>query len=606
MRRYNHMFSTVTLAGLLAMCATSALRVSEAAAQNKPSAQPLAPLPPPVVNANMWADSYERADRPRLLVLCGYGTGAHRGLELGSLLKNQDDTGVTHKIRSAFIEALNVPEADIEFADDAAYRALLGRMRGNVELNKEKDASRLLAQQLDADLVIVIKLVPSQLQGSPFSVIVECSDAARGRTGLTFPFDWKGPLDVPEVKEYATEMAIKFTDDFSRRVNNPTRFTIQLFGLNTPEHLKNAKDSLADIEGVRRVRTRGAGGVTGDGKDEGVAEFEITFPPATWVDETDIKAAIADSMRRRIGAMVEERQTEPGRIALRVIPNAYAVQPAPAAAVPVPLPTPAPTPIPATAPIPPVAQAPAPVVAPAVSPSAPALEASPAMCEKLILGRTETGASMRGELRGMYMANGSPRMVVLVNRAATIEEAKEAQAAGVTATNLIVLGDIASAAGSSTPTPTDGAQFITPSLLEKHARQVETELSRVLDMDIGLSKQVSPDAARQRLLADRGAGGSKYMGADELLGSLAKSNLADVAIVAYARTLNESDGVKVGYTIEAFDLKTLLKLAYADVSDTVDGEAVSDLMARLARRGAAEIACGLRQRWGQAATSPAR
>ncbi len=563
-------------------------------AQPKPSAQPLPPPALPTVDVQRWAGAYERADRPRLLVLCGYGTGERHGLSLDELLDKRDAEGFTFKLRSAFTEAINVPEADVELVDDTALAATTARLSANTTLNREKDATKLLAQQLDADNVIVIKLVKSQLAGSPFSVVVECSDAARGRGMLTFTFDWKGGLDVPEIKEYATDMAIKYTDDFARRANNPAHFTVQLFGLTTPEQVKAAKDALGDIEGARRVRTRAGLGATGDRKEEGLTEFEVTFPAGTWIDETDLKAELSKGLAQRLGAGVEERQTEPGRVAMRVIPGMTPVRtaeapPAPAPAAPANQP-PTPSQVPAAAPpATPVAVPPPPTVPGSVQVND---------CAKVLLNKSEVGRVAREGVRSAYAGAGSPRMIVMANRAATIEETKEAALAGLTPEHLIVLG-VAGPSAPANPTPHDAAQFLVPSELEKHARVIENSIARTLDIDLGMSRQISPDGVRQRLLASREKG-SRYVGADELLGLIGKQDLADIAVIGYARTSTTHDGPTVSYTIEAIEIKASARLGYAEVSDQLADEPVEKTVARLGEAAAAELACSLRAHWAGA------
>ncbi len=586
-----------TLAATGAVLLALACGTTASLAQDRPSAQPLPPPPIPVVDTARWADSYQRAGRPRVLVLAGEGTGQARGLSPAALLSNDDDAAVSSKLRVSFLEALNSPEADLDVVADSDWRAALARLRANTDLNRERDASRLIAQQLDAELLIVLRLVKSQRQGSPFAVVVEASDAARGRQGLTFTYDWKGPLDAIEFKEYAAEMAIKFTDDYARRVGNPARHTIQLLGLTTPEQQKIAKDALAGLSGVRTARTRTSGAATGGRSEEGIIEFELAFAPGTFADSTDIKAEAAAALAAR-GFGVEDRQTEPGRIAMRLVPDAVA--PAaiaqPAAALP--------AGEPAT-----TAQAgstQAGATPDTANATAPALRTRPSIDEACAGGK-DLSRTQRLELfqsiRDSYAAAGSPRVVVLINRAATHDEGERLGAdAGSTPSNISVISvgngnalGVTSPGRPAAPPPATGARFVAVAPLEAHSRRFEAELSRSLQFGLGFTRQISPDLVRARLLAT--AGERRALASDELLGTLAKEDLADIAIVAWGYGVEDASGRRIEYTFEAVDLRTSQRLASGTASGELESDDLDMLMGDMADAAATALACGLRSSW---------
>ncbi len=577
--------STLAASALIAVLACGS---AVALGQDRPSAQPLPPPPIPVVDTARWADSYQRAGRPRVLVLAGEGTGQARGLSPAALLSNEDDAAISSKLRVSFLEALNTPEADLDVVADSDWRAALARLRANTDLNRERDASRLIAQQLEAELLIVLRLVKSQRQGSPFAVVVEASDAARGRQGLTFTYDWKGPLDALEFKEYAAEMAIKFTDDYARRVGNPVRHTVQLFGLTMPEQQRLAKDALASLSGVRTVRTRTSAALTGGRSEEGIVEFEIAFAPGTFADSTDIKAEAAAAFASR-GFGVEDRQTEPGRIAMRLLPDAY-----------VPKPSVLPAPLAATGDATTAAGTPSPVQgAPAVRQPA---SIDDACASGKPLSRTQRLELFQG-VRDTYAAAGAPRVVVLINRAATHDEGERLAAeTGSTPGSISVISvgngnaiGVTSPGRPAAPPPATGARFVAVAPLEAHSRRFETELSRSLQFGLGFTRQISPDLARARLLT--AAGERRTVASDELLGTLAREDVADIAIVAWGYAVADAAGRRIEYTFEAVDLKTSQRLASGVASGDAESDDLDMLMGDMADDAATQLACGLRSTW---------
>ncbi|MCC6427891.1 MAG: hypothetical protein IT435_13860 [Phycisphaerales bacterium] len=524
----------------------------------KPNPPPLEPYVEPVLDVGMWARAYELANRPRLLVLAGHGTDRHQAMDPGQVLSNLDAGGITHKIRSALIAELNAPGADIEFVDDNALRAAASRLRENAALAGDSDASQLIGQQLGADQFILARLMKSDLPGSPFSVVVENSDLARGRKGASFPFDWKGGTDVVNIKANARAVAIKLTNDFAERANNPVRYSVQLFGLTTIEMQSAAAETLNAMPGLRgQVRPRTGGTVKdGDtGKAESFNEYEIAFVRGNDPDAAQLSAELAGVLRTRYNLVVEPRQSEAGRIALRVREGTGGMTKGAS--------------VPSTAP-----PSPAPVTA--------------------------------QDLGKLYTDRGSPRIAVLVNRAATINEMNEwrrsrSESAGLQTTEagggIVVLG----AAGSGQPGASPGAD-VDPAVLEAWARQVEQTISQSLEGQHGVTRLVSSDLTRASLLPKLDQG-QKYAESERLVELLRAEQVAEIAIVGMGRVVSGIAGNELVYTFETIDLSSGNRLGAAIVTAPwragATAEALSGSSADVGGRAVGQSVTALRDAWSR-------
>jgi hypothetical protein len=227
------------------------------------------------------------------------------------------------------------------------------------------------------------------------------------------------------------------------------------------------------------------------------------------------------------------------------------------------------------------------------------------------LTRTQRLELFQG-VRDAYAAKGTPRVVVIVNRAATHDEGERLAAAGIssggtgpssTAISVIssgssVVGIVGSTGRPGMAPPPSGARFIAVAPLEAHSRRFEAELSRTLQFGLGIANQISPDAARARLLAS--IGDQRTMAGDELLGLLGKENIADIAIVAWGYGVDDAQGARIEYVFEAVDLKTSQRLASGRGSGALEDTDLDALMGEMADDAATWIACGLRTSWASA------
>jgi hypothetical protein len=510
---------------VLIAAAGTVLCVAPAAIAQKAAPQPLEQYVEPQLDVGLWSQVYQLSNRPRLLVLCGYGTSRHQAMDPAQVLSNLDSTAVTHKIRAALIGELNVPGADIELVDDNALRSVMTRLKDNLNLSGDLEAGELLKQQLGADQLILVRLVDSGLAGSPFSVIVESSDLARGRAGATFPFDWKGGTDVVNIKANARAVAIKYVNDFALRVNHPVRYTAQVFGTSTVELQRATLEGLNGLSGLRgQVRTRSSGtskdSITGEG--DAYTEYELTFVRGSDADPTQLLGDITEIFRTRYNIAVEPRQSEGGRLAFRVAAGKGGLS--------------------------------NPLTSPAAAPVATPAEPIATPAEQPVeVERDVSATATATELRTLYADRGSPRIVVMINRAATIQEYNDWRSAGSNADTVVIIGS-----GSAATQPgkaVEGEQFIDPRSLDLWARQVEQAVSNTLSSEYGLSQQISPDLARASMLASVD-NGQRFMGADQLLGMLRKEDVADIAIVGCGKIVSGGTAARFPHRDDASGLSS--------------------------------------------------
>lgn len=567
MRRQNR-FGCV-LASAAALWGSGGI-TTPATAQEKPNPRPLEPYIEPELDLGLWTQVYAMANRPRLLVLCGYGTDRHQAMDPGQVLSNLDSTAVTHKIRSALIGELNAAGADIEMVDDNAVRALMVRLKDNANQSGEMDAADLLKQQLGADQVILVRLTESGLQGSPFSVVVESSDLARGRTGASFPFDWKGGTDAMNIKANARAVAIKYVNDFAVRVNHPVRFTVEVFGAGSVEMQKNTFDALNGLSGLRGQTKTRTGGTTKDastGKTEAFHEYEVTFVRGSDPDPTQLVTDIDAILRARYNMIAEPRQSEGGRIAIRVRAGEGGLRSPDAT----------------------------------TQPPAPGANAG-----------QPTPSSIRSDIRELYTQRGSPRTVVLINRAASIDEWNDwrSSTAGANGGSVLIGGSGAgsqgASAGAGSATGTIQSDPSTdPRAMEQWARQVEQAVSQSLAADYGVSMQISPDLARASMLTSLEAG-QRYMGADQLLGILRKEDVADIAVLACGKVVSGVAGYEMVYTVETVEIATTRRLGAAVITSPLRVTSASDALGSssesFAARTASQAASAMKDAWSAGAT----
>ncbi len=257
-------------------------------AQRKPDAPPL--QPDEVANAPdmaLFEEAYERAGEPTFLVICGienkplqvavegrFETGAEQQAATGTIAGNRhigagialfDPAGDSVKLKADIEETL-LQNAVIDLV---SLDALAERDRREVQLlqaRNEKRAVNLLASKLNAEIVLLVRMLNTQLvreRGAIYRVTVEILDVPRGRKIGGFAFDWKGGVDSVAIKKYALQITRKAISQFAAwyargdSQGAARRYTVRMVGLSNVGQLVKAQRAFENIQGVTGIKTDG-------------------------------------------------------------------------------------------------------------------------------------------------------------------------------------------------------------------------------------------------------------------------------------------------------------------------------------------------------------
>jgi|GEM_PF-4874074 len=509
---------------LLTACVASCLvlPISLAWGQGKPS---LAPEAVPVElgpDVGKWRDSYAKAGRPRVMVLVAEAASSVSPVDMESLVKLADEDGVSAKISSAFQEVIGDPQADCELIDRAALVNAVKRFAGNRAQAGDQDSIAMLGRELGADLAIVIKLLPTQRDGADFSVTFDTRDLARGRRGMSFPFDWKGGTSVPNIKNNSRAMARKFIDDFAERSVMPRRFTLRILGLSQTSDQTQAYKAIRESrEWAKGVISRGSDTVPdlrNPRLNVASSQYEITLTDTADTDPIIVQDGIETALKRVFpDRELQTLQTDRGSVSVQLFPKKTAAVAA----------------------------------------------ETPDDCV-LVLLDDESGKAARKELKQLYENRNSPRVAILVNRPLTPKERKALEAKGGMGNvdNLIVIGGRDATGidqgGNKTAVPTD-EDFLNPSVLEQNAREMERAISELFNQKLGLTRIISADVARANAAAEA-AKQNNVMAQTELVEIMKRQDLADVVIIGTGRI----DGYEQRYSFEAINLRDAIKIGFGD------------------------------------------
>lgn len=242
-----------------------------------------------------WANAYRAWNHPRILVLSGWSTSAHAADSPADLLFNTDESGMSHQLKAAFEMVVNAPEADVFLVDANQANAAAIRLRAALEANSERDAVALLARELDAELVVVLRLLDYNEAGdAPGRVIAQAIDAASARTLWTLPFQWKGDGSARNIRVYGEQLAARFIDEYAVRSLRAQRYTVRLLGASDdPGVVRAVRDHLRQIPGVTGIVERyAAAAPSGTGSPGGAMTLEVQFAGGF----LDLQAGIADRL----------------------------------------------------------------------------------------------------------------------------------------------------------------------------------------------------------------------------------------------------------------------------------------------------------------------
>lgn len=550
----------VACCGVAAGCALA----SPALAQSKPSAAPIdnpTGLREPDVAS--FARAYERDDRPTMLVLVGWANSQHQANDPANILFNSDPTGITQQIKSAIEEVLNAPEADAELVNINALRASNERLRGVLETRGERDAVELIAEDLSAQMVLMVKLHDVAPDGGIGKATVEAFRADRARSLFTIAFDWKGGTTAKELKINGRQIARAFIDDYAKRLSGDSRrITLNIMGVSDTGDIREARERIEDVAGVDRVRRRG----TAATRRDAIAQFEVTYVGTDQTTLADDAAAALEEMFGRLEIVKDEG----GAITLR--------------------------------------------------PTGDAMRGSTfddADCIRTIAEDSAAGEAARADLLAFARANGNPRVVVLINRDGPFADAPVPAdvAAGTTASNMVVIS-LAERDAAAAAIGAGGAGGADRAALESRrreaalqARLIEDALSdqmgagllglRVVDADTVRSRLIAAVEAKNADSADGGARDSDQRISEAQLAALLRSeNLADIIITGVARVRPEgSNAPSATYTFRAVDARSAEVLGSAAIATPLTLSADAPRVEAVATDAAATLGCKILRAW---------
>lgn len=616
-----------------------------------------------------WASAYVLAGEPEIAVIAFEASPKLDPVSLESLVSTLSGDSVPAKLRGALIQQLQTPPADVQVVDTEFAIAAAKRLGANLRQGDDPDALRLLGREMGAQLYLVVRLVPSQRAGSPFSVLFEATNGVTGRSVLNFQFDWKGGTDALNINRNATQMARKFFETYVQRASNPARYTLRVFGMESPEQVASVRKALQQVEGVTSVLTRednnvadpfgGAGGTIAS-----LTRFELRLAPGSDADAAAMLGAIAQEIGFTLGANVQSMQAGQGALAVRVSDVGTVQYPAREVAPvkgTVTVDTTVTTSIggktesttssstveidlndPAwrekldaavkaregAAPGKAAATTQSPTAAANGSGSSASRAIDPraaARGARQMVSSTSGGRALREEWLKAYEAKGSPRMLVLVNRAATAREPmRQVQNPSSMETQIIV-----SASGLGTSQAVGNATGVTglerprwderipvfeqPEQLAFQARALEGRVGAMFGPELmGAGKIIDAEAAKGQFASEFAK--QADIGESELMGLLKQRNIADVVILGFGRVVARGSvaradeigwadddqaarsGNVVVYTFKAVDLRDNTVLGFADVTG-LDDSFTTDGLSDVAMRAVGKLAWDSLQRW---------
>ncbi len=540
-----------------ALVAVALAAATPALAQPKGDPQPIKPtVEGPDIGA--WAEAYEAYGFPRVLVLCGRTA---RSGEDG--LFAPSSSGFAYQLKSAFEEIINDPDVGLDLIDVDSLVSATKRLGNALDMAAEPEAIRLLANELSADMVILIKFLDADPRANPgveANMTFEVVDPSRGGKLVTFPFRWQRDDSVPWINRYANDLAVRFIDDFARRAPRPSWVEVRAIGFgDNPGHVKALRDGMTGMDRVESVRPPRSSTYVDQysGQRQTLQTYRLRFAG----DMLDLAAEIEDAQFDLDGREVRVVLLETSALTVKIVNQA-----------------------------------------PEVESDEPLARAQ---CEELILRPDEPGIAQRGLLQELYRSKNSPRFALLVNRAPTRAERLriESEGGSISGDTVVLVqtgtvNQIQDGSGSgAVVTQTDDSELREVTALESQTNQIEVAMYNLLGTNLLGFKRIEPSIARARIAgeAEHQAG---VFGESEIVEILRRENIADVIIFGRGTSMRESNGERrATYTFRAVSIADAEYLAGAIVSGRLGFANEKDLIERMAEQAIQSIACELIQEW---------
>lgn len=547
---------TLALACLAASLATAQVT-------RKPDAAPVRADERYTFDADRWSLLYEQGGEPTVLVLAGIARGEHAGRGVGATLSHFDTDGDAFILKSE-IERTLLSGRGVEIANLDAISDMDRRDAELLLLSRERDAVDLLATAVDAPLVLITRLQPTNSNGAKYRVTFEAIDIPRGRTISTVAFDWQGGNDTRAIKRYARLLANDFLDGYERHVagnGGAMPYTVRLLGADM-RSLRGITDEIKRVPGVQSARVIGRQ----QSRDTSIAELRIRYAGSAF----DLADELLDAGQLTAELELDSLDMTSSTIILRAIDGPGKI------------------------------------------------ERSGAW--RVLGSRGAIEHTNPADLAEAYTAAGQPRIVMIIGRALSPWELDQpwfierygsqagALAGDVSADRggsnvFVTIADNISTAAGQTPAPWGG--IVTPNYKPRETERGLLESLRLEDLmldrlgpgGLGL-RMVDAVTLRERALTEHPR---LVFREAELIELLRASGLADIAILGDGRLERDRGYTTVRYTLRAVELETGEILAVApaavEVDDRADAEEVEEILNALADQASTRLTQDLLLAW---------
>ncbi|MCC7146233.1 MAG: hypothetical protein IT443_07280 [Phycisphaeraceae bacterium] len=265
-----------------------------------------------------FAGAYQTAGQPRLLVLCGIdnrivsdspqvyqdrgrqATGTDLKSYAGAHVADFSVTGLPQMLAAEIKRYLLQARVELVHADTLAERDT--REVVLLALERQWRELQLVGTSINADMLLVVRMIPGQAveqRGASYRVIVETLQFAGGQQIGSFTFDWQAGQDAVTVKQYAKAVARRFMEDFTAWQDGAKEkapaFQVRLFGLGDAAELGRLTRELDGEDGVASVTNRGFSQLA----NRSVATLLVAFDGPNWQLAEMIQRIATEELKRR-------------------------------------------------------------------------------------------------------------------------------------------------------------------------------------------------------------------------------------------------------------------------------------------------------------------
>jgi hypothetical protein len=200
-----------------------------------------------------WKAAYERAGRPRFLIICGIEIpGAAHGI--GANIDPFDATGDPVSLRSGIEYAMLKDTPEVRLVKISALEAADRRSAELLRRQDPGEAIRLMCTKLKADFAFIVRMIPDPKPGVRYVVQLELVEIGSARVVGSFAFDWKLNNDAATIRMYGSRIAGKLMDQFtSRPVDAGRSFVVRVFGLPGAAEFLTVREAIKAIPNVKQV-----------------------------------------------------------------------------------------------------------------------------------------------------------------------------------------------------------------------------------------------------------------------------------------------------------------------------------------------------------------